>query len=577
MVLYPARGGDLMINDLQEFYDNVTNPLDDNYTLEKLMESYARSTNQNIFNFKCRTMLFSAEGFNFDDGVTYLFNHWKNTITSMYSEDIKKLFGGNEIDEDFLKLKKYLHTVKDAENFNQVREKYRQMQTIMPKSMKKYGGFSRSDDCSKYKFSSNFIIPTNSYILNHKFHLNLDKKDITKFIKLFIEVCEKINIPYTFTVPDHHNYFYNGLHIYSDNKHLLDYYYIISTILKKNPDIKKSAGHPEVAYGTIDQVIGYSYGDSASLLYNSSYNVIHNFYEPLVSKYPNTPVSYNGKEQTLIDAITFTIIHNKDIDVLLEDMYTVFNSQDLNEEELSILRQRLQNHILKSISKGNFNYEDLVISFSKTGDDNRSLCYSGDDIQRGISSLLPNFLASIPAFIKEDSIDNVIKKQIANNFIKSKYDATKMCFSKFFNQNTLMINEQRRKSIDDAIDEVISKNNETINPEETETFHNRQKNDEVINKFSFNQPLRISGPVYQPTLLIEDKSLKNTSTENSNSTDPFISSPYFYHYTKDEIIQDLAINSQEEQFFATVGMSDDEITASQEKINSVKVKTHKRH
>lgn len=158
MVLYPARGGDLMINDLQEFYDNVTNPLDDNYTLEKLMESYARSTNQNIFNFKCRTMLFSAEGFNFDDGVTYLFNHWKNTITSMYSEDIKKLFGGNEIDEDFLKLKKYLHTVKDAENFNQVREKYRQMQTIMPKSMKKYGGFSHSDDCSNYKFSSNFII-----------------------------------------------------------------------------------------------------------------------------------------------------------------------------------------------------------------------------------------------------------------------------------------------------------------------------------------------------------------------------------------------------------------------------------
>ena len=72
----------------------------------------------------------------------------------------------------------------------------------------------------------------------------------------------------------------------------------------------------------------------------------------------------------------------------------------------------------------------------------------------------------------------------------------------------------------------------------------------------------------KPVLLIEDKSL----TRHSN----YISSPYFYHYKKEEIIQDLAINSQEEQIFRTPGMSDDEIRISQEKINSVKVKSYKK-
>ena len=76
-----------------------------------------------------------------------------------------------------------------------------------------------------------------------------------------------------------------------------------------------------------------------------------------------------------------------------------------------------------------------------------------------------------------------------------------------------------------------------------------------------------------PMLLIEDKS-RNTPLLKDYSFSDFTSQNQgYYHYTKAEIIQDLPLDSKEEQSFITTGMTEDEIKASQEKINSVKVKT----
>ncbi len=94
------------------------------------------------------------------------------------------------------------------------------------------------------------------------------------------------------------------------------------------------------------------------------------------------------------------------------------------------------------------------------------------------------------------------------------------------------------------------------------------------NPFSFIQHRIFRN--HQPILLIEDKSLKTPLIGNLTYSNHDNSSPYFYHYTKEKIIQDLAINSQEEQIFNTPGMNDDEIKISQEKINSVKVKSYKK-
>ena len=226
---------------------------------------------------------------------------------------------------------------------------------------------------------------------------------------------------------------------------------------------------------------------------------------------------------------------------------------NLSNRQLKDLRKTLTNNISNLLTQGGNIILPIDVPiktrFSRNDD---SILFTDKEIRKGIKSLLPNVIQSHPAFL------DIIKQNVRNQYSKSNYDSEKLCLPKDF----LTIQKEKKPAEESnrKVKPVHQKSQDTSkdnNPGYTETFYNPY-------------PIGIPGPVYQqqPVLLLEDKSLTPADSD---------SSPDFYHYTKEEIIQDLAINSREEQFFQSIGMSDDEITASQEKINSVKVKTYKRH
>ena len=315
--------------------------------------------------------------------------------------------------------------------------------------------------------------------------------------------------------------------------------------------------HPFLGAGIIDDVIGIRYApfdnyyESSSIFDKSVYQAIRNSYRTLLRKQPNLAiVNDKGEKESLINAIVSKIIATKREDKLSKSSSHLSN---LSNRQLKDLRKTLTNNISNLLTQGGNIILPIDVPiktrFSRNDD---SILFTDKEIRKGIKSLLPNVIQSHPAFL------DIIKQNVRNQYSKSNYDSEKLCLPKDF----LTIQKEKKPAEESnrKVKPVHQKSQDTSkdnNPGYTETFYNPY-------------PIGIPGPVYQqqPVLLLEDKSLTPADSD---------SSPDFYHYTKEEIIQDLAINSREEQFFQSIGMSDDEITASQEKINSVKVKTYKRH
>lgn len=526
-----------MINNLQEFYNHITNPLDDDYTIQKMIDAYQQEQ-------------YLEEKNDEQHWIYEYFLQRRNNRSGFAERDINleipaSIFSIENIytDQNMIPYAKYL-------NYSLRQPFFRCSPDFISNDKDFTKMYNPNNNYNHWLTKDKWL--TKSYV----FSLCFSSDSVRSFtVRSFLDKIHEKQQDSEFLVYTSYGSRYTSFEIYVDEENLLDCYRVLHEVLEENKDIKENAIHPFLGAGIIDDVIGIRYApfdnyyESSSIFDKSVYQAIRNSYRTLLRKQPNLAiVNDKGEKESLINAIVSKIIATK-----REDKSSLSSSQlsNLSSRQLKKLKKSLVNDISNLLTQGGNIPMGIAINtgFTKKAD---KILFTNKEIREGIKSLLPNVIQSHPAFL------DIIKQNVRNQYSKSNYDSEKLCLPKDFltiqkekkpaEESNRKVKPVHQKSQD------VSKDN---NPGYTETFYN-------------SYPIGIPGPVYQqqPVLLLEDKSLTPADSD---------SSPDFYHYTKEEIIQDLAINSREEQFFQAIGMSDDEITASQEKINSVKVKTYKRH
>ena len=526
-----------MINNLQEFYNHITNPLDDDYTIQKMIDAYQQEQ-------------YLEEKNDEQHWIYEYFLQRRNNRSGFAERDINleipaSIFSIENIytDQNMIPYAKYL-------NYSLRQPFFRCSPDFISNDKDFTKMYNPNNNYNHWLTKDKWL--TKSYV----FSLCFSSDSVRSFtVRSFLDKIHEKQQDSEFLVYTSYGSRYTSFEIYVDEENLLDCYRVLHEVLEENKDIKEEAIHPFLGAGIIDDVIGIRYApfdnyyESSSIFDKSVYQAIRDSYRTLLRKQPNLAiVNDKGEKESLINAIVSKIIATK-----REDKSSLSSSQlsNLSSRQLKKLKKSLVNDISNLLTQGGNIPMGIAINtgFTKKAD---KILFTNKEIREGIKSLLPNVIQSHPAFL------DIIKQNVRNQYSKSNYDSEKLCLPKDF----LTIQKEKKPAEESnrKVKPVHQKSQDTSkdnNPGYTETFYNPY-------------PIGIPGPVYQqqPLLLLEDKSLTPADSD---------SSPDFYHYTKEEIIQDLAINSREEQFFQAIGMSDDEITASQEKINSVKVKTYKRH
>ena len=526
-----------MINNLQEFYNHITNPLDDDYTIQKMIDAYQQEQ-------------YLEEKNDEQHWIYEYFLQRRNNRSGFAERDINleipaSIFSIENIytDQNMIPYAKYL-------NYSLRQPFFRCSPDFISNDKDFTKMYNPNNNYNHWLTKDKWL--TKSYV----FSLCFSSDSVRSFtVRSFLDKIHEKQQDSEFLVYTSYGSRYTSFEIYVDEENLLDCYRVLHEVLEENKDIKENAIHPFLGAGIIDDVIGIRYApfdnyyESSSIFDKSVYQAIHNSYRTLLHKQPNLAiVNDKGEKESLINAIVSKIIATK-----REDKSSLSSSQlsNLSSRQLKKLKKSLVNDISNLLTQGGNIPMGIAINtgFTKKAD---KILFTNKEIREGIKALLPNVIQSHPAFL------DIIKQNVRNQYSKSNYDSEKLCLPKDF----LTIQKEKKPAEESnrKVKPVHQKSQDTSkdnNPGYTETFYNPY-------------PIGIPGPVYQqqPVLLLEDKSLTPADSD---------SSPDFYHYTKEEIIQDLAINSREEQFFQAIGMSDDEIMASQEKINSVKVKTYKRH
>ena len=526
-----------MINNLQEFYNHITNPLDDDYTIQKMIDAYQQEQ-------------YLEEKNDEQHWIYEYFLQRRNNRSGFAERDINleipaSIFSIENIytDQNMIPYAKYL-------NYSLRQPFFRCSPDFISNDKDFTKMYNPNNNYNHWLTKDKWL--TKSYV----FSLCFSSDSVRSFtVRSFLDKIHEKQQDSEFLVYTSYGSRYTSFEIYVDEENLLDCYRVLHEVLEENKDIKENAIHPFLGAGIIDDVIGIRYApfdnyyESSSIFDKSVYQAIHNSYRTLLHKQPNLAiVNDKGEKESLINAIVSKIIATK-----REDKSSLSSSQlsNLSSRQLKKLKKSLVNDISNLLTQGGNIPMGIAINtgFTKKAD---KILFTNKEIREGIKSLLPNVIQSHPAFL------DIIKQNVRNQYSKSNYDSEKLCLPKDF--LTIQKEKKPAENRDTKVKPAHQKSQDV----------SKDNNPGYQKSFSNPYPIGIPGPIYQPQpiLLLEDKSL--TTTDSG-------SSPDFYHYTKEEIIQDLAINSREEQFFQSIGMSDDEITASQEKINSVKVKTYKRH
>lgn len=526
-----------MINNLQEFYNHITNPLDDDYTIKKMITAYQQEEyleekndeHHRIYEYFLQhrngRSCFSQRDINFEIPASIF------SIENIYK------------DYDMIPYAEYL-------NYSLRQPFFRCSPNFISNDKDFTKKYNPNNNYDHWLTKDKWL--TKSYVFSLCFSSDNYRSIANRF---FLDKINEKQQDSEFLVHTSYGSRYISFEIYVDEENLLDCYRVLHEVLEENKDIKETAIHPFLGAGIIDDVIGIRYApfdnyyESSSIFDKSVYQAIRNSYRTLLRKQPNLAVvNDDGEKVSLINAIASKIIATK-----REDKSSLSSSQlsNLSSRQLKKLKKSLTNNISNLLTQGGNIPMEIAIStgFTKKSD---KILFTNKEIREGIKALLPNVVKSHPKFL------DIIKQNVRNQYSKSNYDSEKLCLSKDF------LTIQQEKNPAENSDKKAKPTHQKSQDASKDNNPGYQKS------FSNPYPIGIPGPVYQqqPILLLEDKSLTPADSD---------SSPDFYHYTKEEIIQDLAINSREEQFFQAVGMSDDEITASQEKINSVKVKTYKKH
>lgn len=253
-----------MINNLDEFFEKIENPLENQNNIRRFVNAYAtRGKNLSSFiealnqQYSRRGSVISTEDYN--SFYANLFNRWKQAIVSMSNDDRAQLEREGRIGSDFVSLQNYLRNVPDVKTEAEAEERLTNSPEGLQDVIKKYRYTTSISSNGWNHISSDRITFQDAPVnIEHSLYMNIDSRGIHKFSELFIKKCEEKKLPYNFVVSDHNMHRDDSFILYSDTDHLLEYYQTLNEVLNENADLKQYLSRPPILTGKVDNYIGYA-------------------------------------------------------------------------------------------------------------------------------------------------------------------------------------------------------------------------------------------------------------------------------------------------------------------------------
>lgn len=244
------------------FYRNIKNPLDDDYVLEQLIETYTEdkdfySSLTKRHSKDKKNLYLPAER---DRLHASIFNTWKKEMLSITKEQYEQAIKDGLYDRDIFKLIAFLKTVPDVKTFEETKKildadyKDKELASAMEKyrwdSIGLYSGWTHIDarhiNGKKTRRSK----------IEHRLYLNTEMTDVHTMSKLFMDKCTERKLPYYFKIGEFDRRDDNIV-IYSDTENLPKYLSVLYEIEKEHPELISRCGRPPILSGMVKSWIGY--------------------------------------------------------------------------------------------------------------------------------------------------------------------------------------------------------------------------------------------------------------------------------------------------------------------------------
>ena len=521
-----------MITNLEEFYKKIQNPILDENNFDSLIGAYA---NHNFLDsnypgsisnvYATGSNIFTPDDLN--EFYAKVFNYWKKHLTTRKIANTSPLY---PLQQHFKNIGD-VTTWKDAVAAFPHKRKTEYLNKFLDVSKESL----QISSVDIHEEDGN-MHPT-PFEVEHVLYVNVDLEYLHKFASKFLDKCEDKDLPYLFEMQTR---FRNdkSFTIRSDSKHLLDYYQILQEIIKEDKDLKAHIYHPPVFCGSVDGWIGYESAEVAKSRDTEQYNhlILSKEFKKMIANQPELPVDDDEKEKvSVVDLASSNVVENQ-IDYLskigrkqLKEYYNLKPRDLKNKNFLNSIFSSVKEELLKGIKNKSFKFDDVVVPgrkrrfFSRKNVHKGELTISHQNLERSLSKTLQNITKNYPktkSFFQQGILKMADEKGI---------DTTTFCMTK------------KDKSL---FSKLFARKNKKESKKETS-----KNNGKGQTKQDFTKLFNTEG-----TKLLEDKSTK--------------SNPFIYHLTKDQIIQDLPINSMEPSRFHGV-MDEDEIRTSQIKLGFI--------
>ena len=248
--------------DLTNIYNQIKNPIDDDYVIRKLLEAYSKSGV--FYSNLVKTNIEESDGKYYvqdaDEFYSMMFNDWKNNICSMTKEEYIELRKKGYYADDFVVLRNFLLSIDDVsteKEANQIAYNNYEDKTL-EKAFDKYFWRSLGMESGWHHVSSRYVNPKDKrgFPIEHRLYLNTDSTDTLKVTKLLVEKYKENGIPYYFKF-DRRSSRDDSIVIYSSTGLLEKNINILEEIKEENKELVSRFGRPPILTGIIDDFFGY--------------------------------------------------------------------------------------------------------------------------------------------------------------------------------------------------------------------------------------------------------------------------------------------------------------------------------
>lgn len=446
------------MEDLKSLYLRIENPIDNKIKWNKLLNMYSVSFDYEDFysrvtktNKKDTSLLFDNE-----DKKTFclaMWSIWKNKILSFSDDELRELVEKKEFDYDIY------DTISNVRSLESIK-RYSDLQQVLtdPLINKYFSSLFYDYNHSVSIYSDFFMNKDINY--NTVFSIKIDSIKLYKILKLFVNDCISVEIPYYIKFSEYGKEVF--VNFYSKIEHFKKTEELLSIIKKENYMYFHS--NYDILSGNLDDSIAlrnedvfnlYHYSRERSLIFFKSFDSVTYDY---VVTHPNTLVSFKDGRMNIIEYLSTYVMEktiNKIVDNTIktsQDYFLIANSDDLNNLKKYIKDKLML--VMKDILKDRLYLKKADEEIPLKINDNKTIKIAIGDILCAIRNL------TLTLINKDNSLEKSYRIRIKNECQYYGVDYEKFCldsgFSKklFFDKKTLDDYQKEIQLIHDDIRKV---------------------------------------------------------------------------------------------------------------------------